>query len=76
MNHWHPDLVVAERRIADLRKQADRERLADAARSGRSPLRLRVHLDFQLTFGRARLSSSQDAATVARLGAGHPGGLG
>ena len=50
MNHWYPDLIVAERRLADLRAQADRERLAAGA--GRSPLSLRIHLDLQLTLGR------------------------
>jgi len=54
MNHWYPDLVVAERRMTELREQADRERLAAAARPRRSPFRLRIHLDVQLTFGRVR----------------------
>ena len=53
MNHWHPDLIVAERRMADLRAQAERERLADTATAGRNPLSLRIHLDLQLTLGRA-----------------------
>jgi hypothetical protein len=52
VNHWHPDLIVAEQRVAERRAQADRERLADQVRQRRSPLRLRIHLDFQLTFGR------------------------
>ncbi len=53
MNHWHPDLIVAEQRIAEMRARAARERLADWVRPRRHPLRLRVHLDFQVTFGRA-----------------------
>ncbi|HEY8641522.1 MAG TPA: hypothetical protein VIO84_02025 [Candidatus Dormibacteraeota bacterium] len=52
MNHWHPDLLIAEQRIAELRAQADRERLAARVPPRRRPLRLRIHLDFQLTLGR------------------------
>jgi hypothetical protein len=52
MNHWHPDLIIAEQRLGALRAQADRERLAALVPPRRRPLRLRVHLDFQLTFGR------------------------
>ena len=53
MNDWHPDLIVAERRMAELRSQADRERLAAVASAGRTPLSLRIHLDLQLTLGRS-----------------------
>ena len=53
MNDWYPDLIVAERRMADLRAQAARERLGASVRAGRSPLSLRIHLDLQLTLGRS-----------------------
>jgi hypothetical protein len=53
MNDWYPDLLVAQRKIADRVAEADRERLARWVTAHRSPFRLRVHLDFQVTFGRA-----------------------
>jgi hypothetical protein len=52
VNHWHPDLIVAEGRMAEMRAEAEHERLAALAREGRTPLSLRIHLDLQLTLGR------------------------
>jgi len=52
VNHWHPDLIVAERRLEDLRARAARERLGDLARQRGRPVSLRIHLDLQLTLGR------------------------
>ncbi|HEX6350402.1 MAG TPA: hypothetical protein VF160_13560 [Candidatus Dormibacteraeota bacterium] len=62
MNDWYPDLIVAERRMADLRAQAAHERLAASVRAGRRPLSLRIHLDLQLTLGRAVRSAAERSA--------------
>ncbi len=53
MNDWYPDLLVAQRRIADRMAEAAQERIAKEMAPKREALRLRVHIDLQVTFGRA-----------------------